>query len=50
MKRMLSRIRSFFGLLKQAFVNLKSNDPIRMAGATAFFTLFALPPIVLILS
>lgn len=47
---MLKRARSFLDLLKQAYVNLKSNDPIRMAGATAFFTLFALPPIVIILS
>ncbi|WP_232541166.1 YihY/virulence factor BrkB family protein [Spirosoma endbachense] len=39
-----------FLLLKQAFDNLRSNDPIRMAGATAFFTFFALPPIVIILS
>ncbi|MVM34688.1 YihY/virulence factor BrkB family protein [Spirosoma sp. HMF4905] len=37
-------------LLKQAFINLQANDPIRMAGATAFFAFFALPPIVLILS
>lgn len=50
MKGIVERIGSFLNLLKQAFVNLKSNDPIRMAGATAFFTLFALPPIVIILS
>ena len=41
---------SFLKLLKQAFTNLRSNDPVRMAGATAFFTLFALPPIIIILS
>ncbi|WP_317166339.1 YihY/virulence factor BrkB family protein [Spirosoma agri] len=39
-----------FRLLKQAFTNLKANDPVRMAGATAFFSFFALPPIVIILS
>lgn len=33
-----------------AFANLKANDPIRMAAATAFFSFFALPPIVIILS
>jgi membrane protein len=27
----------------------RKNDPLRMAGATAFFTTFALPPIVFIL-
>lgn len=50
MKGIVERIGSFLNLLKQAFTNLKTNDPIRMAGATAFFTLFALPPIVIILS
>lgn len=34
----------------QAFNNLKANDPIRMAAATAFFSFFALPPILIILS
>lgn len=34
----------------QAFANLKANDPIRMAGATAFFSFFALPPIIILLS
>lgn len=29
---------------------LRKNDPLRMAGATAFFTTFALPPIVFILA
>ncbi|UHG92336.1 YihY/virulence factor BrkB family protein [Spirosoma oryzicola] len=41
---------SAFQLLKQAFDTLRANDPIRMAGATAFFAFFALPPIVIILS
>ncbi|UFH54289.1 YihY/virulence factor BrkB family protein [Spirosoma sp. KNUC1025] len=39
-----------FQLASRAFANLKSNDPIRMAAATAFFSFFALPPIVIILS
>ncbi len=47
---MFKKVGSFLKLLQQAFVNLKNNDPIRMAGATAFFSLLALPPIVLILS
>ncbi|MBO0951256.1 YihY/virulence factor BrkB family protein [Fibrella forsythiae] len=37
-------------LFKQAFTNLKTNDPIRMAGATAFFAFFALPPSMIIVS
>lgn len=34
---------------KKAFFLLKRNDPLRMAGATAFFTSFSLPFIVIIL-
>jgi membrane protein len=40
----------FLSLLKEAFQKLAHNDPLRMAGATAFFTTFALPFILLILS
>lgn len=36
-------------LLTNSFKELKNGDPLRMAGATAFFTTFALPPILLIL-
>jgi membrane protein len=39
----------FWRLLKQSFGEIKKHDPLRMAGATAFFTTFALPPIVIIL-
>jgi membrane protein len=35
--------------LGKAFRLLVKNDPMRLAGATAFFTTFALPPILLIL-
>ena len=35
--------------LSKAFKLLLKNDPMRLAGATAFFTTFALPPILLIL-
>lgn len=38
-----------FRLLRKAFTELQRNDPLRMAGATAFFTTFALPPILVIL-
>ena len=40
----------FLASLRQSFALLGKNDPMRMAGATAFFTTFALPPIVFILS
>lgn len=40
----------FFSLLKRAFEKLVHNDPLRMAGATAFFTSFALPFLLIIIS
>ena len=46
----MKKVAPLFLLLKQAFTNLQTNDPIRMAGATAFFAFFALPPIVIMLS
>ena len=39
----------FFKLLKKSFLLIQSKDPLRLAGATAFFTTFALPPILVIL-
>jgi membrane protein len=36
------------GLMKRSLVILRANDPLRMAAATAFFTTFALPPILII--
>lgn len=39
----------FFKLLRDAFTEFSKNDPLRLAGATAFFTTFALPPILVIL-
>ena len=42
-------ISTFLQLLGRSFNEIKKNDPLRMAGATAFFTTFALPPILIIL-
>lgn len=39
----------FFNSLRPALVLFRKNDPLRMAGATAFFTTFALPPIIFLL-
>ena len=39
----------FTNILKKAYNNLKSQDPLRMGAATAFFTTFALPPILIII-
>lgn len=41
--------KKFFLILKVSFRELRKNDPLRLAGATAFFTTFALPPILIIL-
>lgn len=43
-------MRLLAGSLWPSFVLLRKNDPLRLAGATAFFTTFALPPIVFILA
>lgn len=39
----------FGGLLRHSLWEMRRNDPLRMAGATAFFTTFALPPILMLL-
>jgi len=39
----------FFATARNAFSLFQKNDPLRLAGATAFFTNFALPPILIIL-
>lgn len=46
---LINRITLFSVRLKAAFLLFSKNDPLRLAGATAFFTNFALPPILLIL-
>jgi membrane protein len=45
-----SELMLFAGSLPASFSLLRKNDPLRLAGATAFFTTFALPPIVFILA
>jgi len=46
---LLNRTKLFFIRFSAAFKLFQKNDPLRLAGATAFFTNFALPPILLIL-
>jgi len=46
---LMGRILLFVRRFKAAFRLFSKNDPLRLAGATAFFTNFALPPILLIL-
>ena len=45
----IKRSKLFIKHLKLAFNLFKKTDPLRLAGATAFFANFALPPILLIL-
>ena len=45
----IQRIQTFSVHFRMAFGLFQKNDPLRLAGATAFFTNFALPPILLIL-
>jgi len=44
------QIKNFGVALVKAYNVLQKNDPLRLAGATAFFTTFALPPILLLLT
>lgn len=46
---MLQRLKTFAQQLTAALKLLQKNDPLRLAGATAFFANFALPPIMLML-
>lgn len=49
MAKFKAYIKNVISALGQAFRLLEKNDPLRLAGATAFFTSFALPPILLLL-
>jgi membrane protein len=49
MRHLLHKILVVFQLLKDSLSEFVKNDPLRMAGATAFFTTFALPPILVII-
>ena len=42
-------IKAFSNIFILAYKEFKQNDPLRLAGATAFFTTFALPAILIIL-
>jgi membrane protein len=49
LKKSLYEAKRFFVHFNLAFKLLQKNDPLRLAGATAFFANFALPPILIIL-
>ncbi len=46
---MFKRLPNIFSVTREAGKLLAANDPLRMAGATAFFTTFALPPMLIII-
>lgn len=48
-EKILPRWQLFLLSFKDAYKELQANDPLRMAGATAFFTTFALPAILIII-
>jgi len=48
-EKQLPRWQLFLLSFKEAYKALQAADPLRMAGATAFFTSFALPPILILL-
>ncbi|MBS0031165.1 YihY/virulence factor BrkB family protein [Chitinophaga sp. 22321] len=48
-EKILPRRQLFLLSFKDAYKALQANDPLRMAGATAFFTTFALPAILIII-
>ncbi len=43
------KVKELGKIFRESFEEFKSNEPLRLAGATAFFTTFALPPILIIL-
>src|ERR1700692_4523998 len=45
----LSKPIKIIAILSKAFGEFRENDPLRMAGATAFFATFALPAVLIIL-
>ncbi len=47
--KLLIEIKDLYRALANAYKLLVKNDPLRLAGATAFFTSFALPPILMLL-
>lgn len=47
-QNLLKKLLVLASLMERSLIVLKANDPLRMAAATAFFTTFALPPILII--
>ncbi|SHE32005.1 membrane protein [Fodinibius roseus] len=43
------KIKWFWDLLKQAYAALQKNDPLRLSSATAFFAMFSLIPLIVLL-
>ncbi|RNI29445.1 YihY/virulence factor BrkB family protein [Rufibacter immobilis] len=43
-----TKVQPLLTLFKEAFGLFRQNDPLRLASSTAFFTLFALPPVLIL--
>ncbi|MFO7670162.1 MAG: YihY/virulence factor BrkB family protein [Bacteroidales bacterium] len=46
---MIKALKNVFTLIKRSVRKFKKDDPVRLAGTTAYFTVFALAPIILII-
>lgn len=46
---MIKTLRNGLQLIKRSVVKYKKDDPVRLAGTTAYFTVFALAPIIIII-
>jgi membrane protein len=44
------KAKRFASMMQESFREFRQNDPLRLAAATTFFTAFALPPILIIIS
>lgn len=45
---MINRLSPYISIIKDTFRLFFKNDPLKLGGATAFFTMFALPPVIII--
>lgn len=48
-KKIVSRVSDVLKIIKRSFKNFGSNDPMQMAGTTAYFALFSIVPILIII-
>jgi membrane protein len=49
MRKMRKRLNGVFRLLNQATIKYKKDDPVRLSGTAAYFIVFAMAPIIVII-